>query len=67
MTQKHGKFAFLNDPIDKNPFIYHNNDNEDPMVGQKVLMGKSQQKNMLFFASHQKESICDRLRISFMV
>ena len=49
-------------------FIYHNNDNKgDPMEGQKGPDGKKP-KNMLFFASHQKEDpICDRLRISFIV
>ena len=38
---------------------------KDPIAGQKGPDGKKP-KNMLFFASHQKEPICDRLRISFI-
>ena len=38
---------------------------KDPIVGRKGPDGKKP-KNMLFFASHQKEPICDRLCISFI-
>ena len=38
---------------------------KDPIVARKGPDGKKP-KNMLFFASHQKEPICDRLCISFI-